>query len=276
MIPKIIHYCWFGGNPLPESAKKCINSWRKYLPDYSIKEWNENNFDIHCCRYVEQAYEQKKWAFVSDYARFWILYHEGGVYFDTDVELIQPLEIILKKGPFFGIERGNPPMVAPGLGMAALPNMNFYKKVLENYQEDFFINGDGHLNLTVICTRITDLLYQYGMHKGNFNQIIQVQNIWIYPAEYFCPLDYYTGKLVITENTYSIHHYDGSWTSTIQQKRNSLKYKYYDLFSRFLNNKTSYFISDKLARLISLYREGGIYLVFNKLIGRIFYVERKR
>ena len=97
MIPKIIHYCWFGGNPLPELAQKCIASWKKYCPDYEIKEWNESNFDLNCCDYVREAYEAKKWAFVSDYARFWILYHEGGVYFDTDVEVLKPIDTIVEK-----------------------------------------------------------------------------------------------------------------------------------------------------------------------------------
>ena len=106
MIPKIIHYCWFGRNPLPESAKKCIDSWRKFLPDYEIKEWNEDNFDVNIIPYTQQAYEAKKYAFVSDYARFWILYHHGGVYFDTDVEVIRPMDDIIEKRPFMGREKG--------------------------------------------------------------------------------------------------------------------------------------------------------------------------
>lgn len=105
MIPKIIHYCWFGGNPLPELAKKCIKSWEKYFPDYEIKEWNESNFDFNSCNYVKEAYEARKWAFVSDYARFKILYEYGGIYFDTDVEVVNSMEDILKKGAFIGRER---------------------------------------------------------------------------------------------------------------------------------------------------------------------------
>ena len=117
MIPKIIHYCWFGGNPLPEDAKKYIESWRKYCPGYEIKEWNESNFDINCCDYVREAYEAKKWAFVSDYARFYILYQYGGLYFDTDVEMIRPLFSILQKGSFMGMEVNSPACVAPGLSL---------------------------------------------------------------------------------------------------------------------------------------------------------------
>lgn len=105
MIPKIIHYCWFGGNPLPEDAKKCIASWKKYLPDYEIKEWNESNFDVNCCPYVKEAYEAKKYAFVSDYARFHVLYREGGLYFDTDVEVIKNMDYIIAAGNFMGFEK---------------------------------------------------------------------------------------------------------------------------------------------------------------------------
>ncbi|RGX78343.1 hypothetical protein DXA68_12330 [Bacteroides stercorirosoris] len=102
MIPKIIHYCWFGGKPLPPKAKKYIESWKKFCPDYEIKEWNESNFDVHCCRYVEEAYNAKKWAFVSDYARFLALYNEGGIYFDTDIEVLKPFDNLLGCGAFFG------------------------------------------------------------------------------------------------------------------------------------------------------------------------------
>ena len=106
MIPKTVHYCWFGKKPLPESAKKCIDSWRKFLPGYRIKEWNEDNFDVGITAYTQQAYEAKKYAFVSDYARFWILYHHGGLYFDTDVELIRPIDDIIAKGPFMAGKQG--------------------------------------------------------------------------------------------------------------------------------------------------------------------------
>ena len=112
MIPKVVHYCWFGGNQLPDDAKKCIESWRKFFPEYEIKEWNERNFDFNCCDYVKEAYAAQKWAFVSDYARFWILYHEGGLYFDTDVEVIKDMSDIIAKGAFMGCETDN--KCAPG------------------------------------------------------------------------------------------------------------------------------------------------------------------
>ena len=127
MIPKIIHYCWFGGKPLPESARKYIASWRKYFPDYEIKEWNENNFDVNIISYTAEAYKARKYAFVSDFARFWILYHHGGLYFDTDVEVIGSFDDIIARGPFMGCESGLRPMegdsllVAPGLGLGVNP-----------------------------------------------------------------------------------------------------------------------------------------------------------
>ena len=123
MIPKVIHYCWFGRNPLPKSALKCIDSWRKFFPDYEIKEWNEDNFDVNIIKYTQDAYNAKKYAFVSDYARIWILYNYGGVYFDTDVEVISPMTDIIEKGPFMGFEINNSTenkiAVNPGLGIGS-------------------------------------------------------------------------------------------------------------------------------------------------------------
>ena len=129
MIPKIIHYCWFGRNPLPELALKCIASWKKYMPDYEIKEWNEDNFDVNIIPYTAEAYAQKKYAFVSDYARFWILYRYGGIYFDTDVEVIRPIDDIIARGNFMGFETDPNPKkgdasegrVAPGRGPGGVP-----------------------------------------------------------------------------------------------------------------------------------------------------------
>lgn len=105
MIPKIIHYCWFGRNPLPKSAIKCIESWKQFFPDYQIKEWNEDNFNVNITLYTREAYEKKKYAFVSDYARYWILYNYGGLYFDTDVEILKSFDSIIEKGPFMGAEK---------------------------------------------------------------------------------------------------------------------------------------------------------------------------
>ena len=164
MIPKVIHYCWFGRNPLPPLAIKCIESWKKYLPDYEIREWNEDNFDVNIVPYTQEAYQVKKYAFVSDYARFWILYKYGGIYFDTDVEVIKPLDDIIARGPFMGCERegvattdsifpiGINLGVNPGLGLGAIPNIELYKEILDMYATLHFLLSDGGGKSKNSCT----------------------------------------------------------------------------------------------------------------------------
>lgn len=225
MIPKIIHYCWFGGNPLPESAKKCIASWRKFLPDYEIKEWNESNFNVNIIIYTKEAYEAKKYAFVSDYARFWILYKEGGLYFDTDVELIRPIDDIVKRGPFMGIETPakvgvSMPNVAPGLGLGVNPGLEFYKELLDYYNNLNFLDSDGNPNEITIVKHTTNLLISKGLRAHN--NVQNVEGVWIYPVDYFNPFNDNTGKLDITENTRSIHWYSKSWLSRRDQLRNKI------------------------------------------------------
>lgn len=214
MIPKVIHYCWFGGNPLPELAQKCIASWKKYCPSYEIKEWNESNFDLDCCDYVREAYKAKKWAFVSDYARFWILYHEGGVYFDTDVEIVKPLDDILMQGAFMGCEKSG--AVAPGLGMAANPGLGIYREMLDFYQRKHFKREDGSLDTTTIVEYTTAALKRHGWKENE--KIQTIEQVMIYPPEYFCPMDYATGKIVLTQNTRTIHHYSASWHTKTEEK----------------------------------------------------------
>ncbi len=213
MIPKTIHYCWFGKNPLPALAQKCISSWQKFLPDYEIKEWNEDNFDVNIIPYTRQAYEAKKYAFVSDYARFWILYHYGGLYFDTDVEIIKPMDDIIGRGAFMGLEKkarlDGKPMVNPGLGLGTEPNNRFYHTMLEDYADRTFILPDGNLNTSTIVEYTTRRLYSEGMNVTVAMQ--EVCGIWIYPEQVFCPMDSTTGIIRITPETVSVHHYDCSW-----------------------------------------------------------------
>ena len=165
MIPKIIHYCWFGRNPLPVLAQKCIASWKKYLPDYEIKEWNEDNFDVNIIPYTAEAYAQKKYAFVSDYARFWILYRYGGIYFDTDVEVIRPIDDIIARGNFMGFETDPNPKkgnasegsVAPGLGLGVTPGLGLMKKMLDYYDGKHFVleaNASEQITVVDICTEV--------------------------------------------------------------------------------------------------------------------------
>ena len=215
MIPKVVHYCWFGGNQLPDDAKKCIESWRKFFPEYEIKEWNERNFDVNCCDYVKEAYAAQKWAFVSDYARFWILYHEGGLYFDTDVEVIKDMSDIIAKGAFMGCETDN--KCAPGLG--ANPGLGLYKEILDYYEKiHFFIEGN---TTETVVTHTSKILKSHGW-VGN-GEIEQIEGVTIYPPEYFCPMDYKTGKLDITPNTRSIHWYTASWQSSYSKAKTKLQ-----------------------------------------------------
>lgn len=216
MIPKIIHYCWFGRNPLPESAKKCINSWRKFFPNYEIKEWNEDNFDVNIIPYTAEAYEAKKYAFVSDYARFWILYHYGGLYFDTDVEVIKPMDDIVERGPFMGIEVAaqgiNLPAINPGLGLGASPCLFLYKEILDFYLSIHFIKEDGSFNQVTVVSHTTKVLSGHGLNPSNDLQC--VADIWVYPRDFFNPLNDLTGRIEQTNNTRSIHWYTRSWSDS--------------------------------------------------------------
>ena len=234
MIPKIIHYCWFGRNPLPELAQKCIASWKKYLPDYDIKEWNEDNFDVNIIPYTAEAYAMKKYAFVSDYARFWILHKYGGIYFDTDVEVIRPIDDIIARGNFMGFETDpnpakgdasnasvNPGLglgVAPGLGLGVAPGLGLIKKMLDYYEDKHFIceaNMRNQITVVHICTKV---LMENGLQNVEGIQKVD-DDIYIYPAEYFCPINVTTGRIHVEKNTRTIHHYAGTWVD----KKFSLK-----------------------------------------------------
>ena len=231
MIPKKIHYCWFGRNPLPESALKCIESWRKYLPDYEIIEWNEDNFDVNAIPYTTQAYQVKKYAFVSDYARFKVLYEHGGLYFDTDVEVIRPMKDIIATGPFMGFEI-NPcksrqyGAVNPGVGIGVEQHNSLYKEILDYYSSLSFILPDGRYNISDAVVNITTReLVKAGLQ--DISGIQKVAGIFIYPADYFNPLDDATGQLDITVNTHTIHWFTKSWmnVSPLRQKLSRLSHR---------------------------------------------------
>lgn len=214
MIPKVIHYCWFGGNPLPKSAQKCIASWKKYLPDYEIKEWNESNFDVNIIPYTAEAYKAKKYAFVSDYARFWILYKYGGLYFDTDVEVIKNMDDIIAKGPFMGCENEAKAGATPA-------QLGLYGEILDIYKDKHYILPDGTYSRETVVTITTDLLCKYGLK--NISDIQEVAGVLIYPKEYFCPKDWITGKITFTNFTFTIHHYDASWLPWYQKLKLKVK-----------------------------------------------------
>ena len=164
-IPKIIHYCWFGGNPLPELAIKCIESWKKYLPDYEIIKWDESNYDVTKCKYIEEAYKNKKWAFVTDYARLDIIYNYGGLYFDTDVEVIKSFDDLLNNQLFMGFESKD--YVATGLCIGAIKNNEFIRKNMEEYHKLNFYKENGEFNLVPCPIITTNLLKSMNFLMNN-------------------------------------------------------------------------------------------------------------
>ncbi len=219
MIPKIIHYCWFGRGPLPELAQKCIASWKKYLPDYEIKEWNEDNFDVNIIPYTAEAYAAKKYAFVSDYARFWVLYKYGGIYFDTDVEVIRPLDDIIAKGNFMGFETDPQPQakanvseagVNAGLGLGVVPNLDLIKKMIDYYDGKHFVLEENMRNQITIVHITTKVLIEEGLRYVEGIQKVN-NKLYVYPSEYFCPINIATGRIHVKKNTRTIHHYVGTW-----------------------------------------------------------------
>ena len=207
MIPKIIHYCWFGRGEKPELAKKCIASWKKFCPDFEICEWNEDNCDYLAMSFMAEAYAAKKYAFVSDVMRLVVLEQYGGVYFDTDVEVLRDISQLLIDEGFLGFE--NEQFVNSGQVMAAVPHQPVVQAMIEEYKKLHFTNADGSLN-AVGCPHLnTDVMERFGLVRNGREQM--VAGIHVYPADYFNPLDSVTGKLSKTENTYSIHWYSMSW-----------------------------------------------------------------
>lgn len=217
-IPKVIHYCWFGGNPKPKFAKKCIDSWRKHCPDYQIIEWNEDNFDITQNRYCKEAYEEGKWAFVTDYARLKILFENGGFYFDTDVELVKNLDAFLEEPCFMCIESSTRcVMVATGLGIGAQKGNAVVKALLDSYEGVAFRREDGSLDTATCTVRNNAVLKRFGFTEEN--RLQRFPEFTIYPSEFFSPIEMESGIKRKTKNTYSIHHYSLSWTSKENQRR---------------------------------------------------------
>ena len=231
MIPRIIHYCWFGRNPLPELAMRCIETWKKKCPDYKVIEWNEDNFDIESApTYVKQAYEAKKYAFVSDYVRLWALVNDGGIYMDTDVELLKPIDYFLDKKAFIGFETRS--RIQTCL-MASVEKFTFFEELLHEYDDIEFVRPDGSYDFTTNVSRITKKCEQYGFVMNNEYQTID--GFDVYPQEYFCPKDYETKNLKLTNNSVCVHHFDGSWKSELDRLTDSL----HDRFSKYMPRKVA-------------------------------------
>lgn len=207
MIPKIIHYCWFGKGEKSKQAKNCIASWKKYFPDFEIREWNEDNCDYLSIPFMAEAYQEKKYAFVSDVMRLIVLEQYGGIYFDTDVEVIRDFSPLLQDEGVIGFE--NDEFVNTGQVLISAPHHKVIQSMIEEYKRIHFILPDGTLN-AVGCPQLnTDVMKQFGLICNGREQL--VEGIHIYPSEYFNPLDSSTRQLNVTANTYSIHWYSQSW-----------------------------------------------------------------
>ena len=210
MIPKIIHYCWFGRGEMPELALKCIASWHKHMPDYRYKLWNEDNFDVNCIPYVKEAYDCRKYAFVTDYVRLYALFTEGGIYMDTDVEVLKPYDDLLELRAFTGYEGSKyfPPVTGT---MASEPGGKWVREQLSAYDGIHFIQENGSMDLTTNTSRISSIMKQGGFVQDGKKQVYK--DMHVFPVDYFCPRQT-TGEFLITENTYCDHHFMGSWDNS--------------------------------------------------------------
>ena len=225
LIPKTIHYCWFSRKPIPEYLLRCIDSWHQYCPDYEIIQWNEDNYDINKYLYSKQAYREKKWGFVPDVIRLDLLYNYGGIYLDTDVELIKSIEELRYQGAFMGVEKwGN---INMGGGSGAIPHHPVIKKMLDYRMEVRFLLEDGSYNEMTCGYYETKPLMELGMKPNNTIQ--NIGDVTIYSSDFFHPFDYMSGETDITDNTFSIHHFNGDWLDdrkVMERKKKLEQYEY--------------------------------------------------
>ena len=218
-MTKYIHYCWFGGKPLPKLAKKCIKSWKKYLPDYEIIEWNENNVDLEECPFIKEAYEHKKWAFVADYARTKAIYEMGGIYFDTDLMIVKPIDFLLDNGTFLGVEDSM--MVNAAVWGANKPKSYFAKRMMDFYksQDHFDIDNIYKMSIPRIITRILD---EFDFDPAEPDVQVLHKDIYVYPRDYFYPLSFDFKDNIFTERTCMVHYFDATWIPKKEQIENKM------------------------------------------------------
>jgi len=221
MIPKIVHYCWFGGKPLPSEAVKYIESWKKHLPDYKIIEWNESNFDLDMYSFTREALDNKKYAFITDVVRLYALKEYGGIYMDTDVEVLKSLDQFLIHTAFSGFE--NDDYVPTGI-MASEKGGVWVNELLKYYENHPFVNDDGSFNMESNTSIITKMMLNKGVVMNNKFQEIK-EYVTFYPNDYFCPKSYKTGQIELTNNSYTIHHFAKSWITPRKRWINNTKMK---------------------------------------------------
>ena len=230
MIPKLIHYCWYGRGEKPELAQKCIDSWKKYCPDYQIIEWNEDNTDIASCpKFVREAMNKKIYAFVSDYVRYEVVYEHGGIYLDTDVELLKSLDPFLQNSAYFGFCKKT--IVSSGVGFGAEKGLSFLRELMEIYENEELVK-DGAICFETNTNREKAVFLRHGLISNGETQTLD-NGVRIYAEEYFSPYDYRTNKFVKTEQTVSIHWWNTSWKKNVieAQKKGKMRRRITSLFA---------------------------------------------
>lgn len=233
-IPKIIHYCWFGRNPEPELMKQCIESWKKHLPDYKLMLWDEDSFDVSSNKFTHEAYAAKKWAFVSDYVRFYALKHFGGIYMDTDIEVLRRLDPLLSHDAFGGYE--NEFFISTGI-LGAKKGHPWTEHILAYYKDRPFMRVDGSLDTVPNPTIVTQISKRhFGFEERKGMQTLK-DGVVVYPQEYFCPKSYYDNSIELTENTYTIHHFSGSWHSGFDRAKLAVHRWFIRIFGKKLHEK---------------------------------------
>ncbi len=228
-IPKTIHYCWFGRTEIPEQNKVWMASWKKHCPDYEVIEWNEDNYNVAQNEYMYEAYKAQKWGFVPDYARLDIIYKYGGIYLDTDVEVVKNLDELLYQDAFAGIDDSK--RVSLGLGFGARPGFNLIRELMDEYSDRSFYFPDGTINIIAAPTLQVPFFQKLGyVNNGEYQRI---GNLSVYPEKVLSGKCNVTGKINPTENTFSIHHYDGSWTSEENRMEIRKRQELYKLFDSY-------------------------------------------
>lgn len=235
MIPKIIHYCWLSGNELPDKTLRCISSWKKYLPDYEIMLWDLSRFDINRLNWTREAYENKKFAFASDYIRFYALYNYGGIYLDSDVEVLRNMDNLLKLDFFCGYEyEGLPEAAIIGSAKKQMWALN----CMQWYENNNFKNMDGSFNM-----KVAPVIFQSGLEKVLGEKLIDKNQVeyyvndtyCIFPYDYFSPKNSFNGNVSVTDNSYTIHHFNADWAQ--KNKKIKLKKNIHLLLIRMLGRK---------------------------------------
>lgn len=267
-IPKIIHYCWVGGAPKPRSVIYCIESWKKYCPDYEIREWNESNYDFKKNQYMKEAYDEKKWGFVPDYARLDIIYQYGGIYLDTDVEIIKNIDSLLENEVFFGFENTGTEeyFINCGQGFGAIKQHNVIKQLRDFYDNISFYNPDGSLNMLPSPHYTTQMLLRFGLKCNNCNQ--NFSNITIYSSEVLCPKNFKTGKINITKATISIHHFTASWLD--EKIKDELEYQ------KKMNSRYGEKLARKIMLIDSVLKKYGFFGTIKKVVLKIKILLKKK